>query len=106
MRLFHNKNTRERARCQPLIATKGCARVGQTADARTTVPQMERLLVDVETAAAMLSLHRSRLFPLMAQGAIRSCKIGKSRRIPVSELQRFIEAQMAVQSGEQSPAAQ
>ena len=65
----------------------------------------DRLLVDVETAAGMLSLHRSRLFPLLARGVIRSIKIGRSRRISVAELQRFIEAEMAAQNSDQSPTA-
>lgn len=60
----------------------------------------EKLLVDVETAAVMLSLHRSRIFPLIKAGALRSLKIGKSRRIPVEELARFIKAQMAAEGGQ------
>ncbi len=60
----------------------------------------EKLLVDVETAAAMLSLHRSRIFPLIKAGTLKSCRIGKSRRIPVEELARFIKAQMAAEAGQ------
>ena len=70
----------------------------------THMSASEPLLVTVEDAARMLSLHRSRLFPLMAQGAIKSCKIGRSRRIAVSELRRFIEEQMAA-GGDSTPAA-
>ncbi|HEY7092248.1 MAG TPA: helix-turn-helix domain-containing protein [Ktedonobacterales bacterium] len=53
---------------------------------------MEKMLVDPATAANLLSLPRTKLFVLMGQGAIKSCKIGRSRRISVKELHRFIAA--------------
>jgi excisionase family DNA binding protein len=71
----------------------------------TATSDGEQLLLTVEEAARRLSLHRSRLFPLMAKGAIGSLKIGKSRRIPLSELQRFVEAEMERQCGARSSVA-
>src|SRR5690242_9071564 len=64
-----------------------------------------RLLLTVEQAAERLQLHRSRIWPLMAQGKLRGLKIGKSRRIPVFEVERFIREEFAEQFGETPPAA-
>jgi excisionase family DNA binding protein len=64
----------------------------------------EKLLVNVQTAAKMLDLHPSRIWPMLAEGTIRSFKIGRNRKIAISELQRYVEAQMAAE-GDRSPAA-
>jgi len=48
------------------------------------------LLLTVDEAAFKLGLHRSRLYPLMNSGEIRSIKIGKSRRILLTELESYI----------------
>jgi excisionase family DNA binding protein len=63
------------------------------------------LLLTVEEAAEQLRVHRCRLFPLMAQGRIRSLKIGRSRRIALVELERFIAEEMARQHGDTPPVA-
>lgn len=49
-----------------------------------------RLLVTMTEAAALLSINRSRLYRMIADGQIRTIRIGKSRRVPVSTLQEFI----------------
>jgi excisionase family DNA binding protein len=54
-----------------------------------------RLIVTVEEAADILSLSRSKIYSLIRSGKIRALKIGRSRRIPVAELQRFVELELA-----------
>ena len=51
----------------------------------------EKLLLEIEEAAAMLSIKRSLLYLLMARGEIRSCKIGRRRLIPRDALHEFVE---------------
>lgn len=57
----------------------------------STTPK--RLVVTVSEAASMLGLSRAKLYPLISSGEIRSLKIGKCRRVPVRELESFIERQ-------------
>ena len=48
-------------------------------------------LATVEEAMTFLSLGRTKLYDLIANGAIRSITIGKSRRIPWAELHDFCQ---------------
>lgn len=52
-----------------------------------------RLLLTPEAAAERLSCGRSTVYELIQLGQIESIRIGRSRRIPVAALERFIEAQ-------------
>lgn len=47
-------------------------------------------LLTVEEAAERLRVGRTRMFALIGSGAIRSVKIGRSRRIPSTELPRYV----------------
>lgn len=58
----------------------------------------DRLLLRVEESAAVLNISRARLFELIGSGQIRSLKLGRSRRIPRAELERWVEAQLELQS--------
>ncbi|MFB9427936.1 helix-turn-helix domain-containing protein [Streptoalloteichus tenebrarius] len=51
---------------------------------------MEKLLYRVEDAARALSLGRTQVYALIRAGELESVKIGSSRRIPVSALQKFL----------------
>jgi excisionase family DNA binding protein len=51
-----------------------------------------RLLVTAAEAATALGISRTRVYELMASGALQSVKIGRSRRIPVSALTAFVLA--------------
>ncbi|GAA3519045.1 excisionase family DNA binding protein [Streptosporangium album] len=51
---------------------------------------MTRLLLTVPEAAAALAVSRSKLYQLIASGAVASVRIDGSRRIPVSALQDYI----------------
>ena len=58
----------------------------------------ERLLLRPEEAAQRLGLSRATVYELIATGRIESLTIGKSRRIEVRALERFIEAQRRAQA--------
>ncbi|MGW4469709.1 helix-turn-helix domain-containing protein [Nonomuraea sp. NPDC004354] len=51
---------------------------------------MTRLLLTVPEAAEALAISRSKLYQLLASGAISSLRIDGSRRIPVSALNDYI----------------
>ncbi|WP_329176066.1 helix-turn-helix domain-containing protein [Streptomyces sp. NBC_01477] len=55
----------------------------------TTTAPIPRILYRPEEAATALSLGRSTIYELMADGALRFVKCGRSRRIHHSELERF-----------------
>ena len=52
---------------------------------------MEKLLLTPEEAARVLSIGRSKLYQLLAVGALDSIRIGGSRRIPADAVTRFVE---------------
>lgn len=52
---------------------------------------MDKLLLTPEDAALVLSIGRSKLYELLAAGALRSVRIGKSRRIPAEELAAYVQ---------------
>ena len=53
-----------------------------------------KLLLTIVEAAQRLNLSRSLLYDLVLSGQVVSIKIGRSRRIPVSALETFIQQQM------------
>ena len=54
---------------------------------------MERLLLRIPETAEMIGLGRSKTYELVANGTIPSIRIGKSVRVPVMELKRWLEKQ-------------
>ena len=54
----------------------------------------DALLVTVEEAARRLSIGRSHCYQLLMRGEIASIKLGRSRRIPVTALQRFVRERL------------
>lgn len=56
-----------------------------------------RLLVRPEEGAEMLSVSRARIYALMASGKLRSIKVGRSRRIPMQEIERFVADELHAQ---------
>ena len=52
----------------------------------------QRVLITVEEAARRLAIGRSHLYRLLQSGALRSRRIGSSRRIVVSDLEAFAAA--------------
>ena len=52
---------------------------------------MDKLLLTPEDAALVLSIGRSKLYELLATRALRSVRIGASRRIPAEELAAYVQ---------------
>ena len=61
---------------------------------------VDRLLIDVRSAAETLGIGRSKLYELLATGKLRKVKIGKRCLIPanaLSELVRDLEAEQLLE---------
>lgn len=56
------------------------------------------LIVSVSEAYRLLGISRATFYELLAQGHIRTLKVGSRRLVPVAELHRFIEARLAQES--------
>ncbi len=54
-----------------------------------------KLLVSVDEAARMLGVSRAHLYPRVIRGELQSLRIGRSRRIPIAALERFVREQLA-----------
>jgi excisionase family DNA binding protein len=71
-------------------------------DARDVTPRSlqgsGKMLLRPEETADTLGISRARIFQLLASGQIKSIKIGRSRRIPVAELERWVTKELAKQS--------
>ncbi len=59
-----------------------------------------KLLLTVQEVAAKLSVGRSLAYELVMRGEIPSVKIGKSRRVPAGEVERYVARLIAEQRGE------
>ena len=59
---------------------------------------MNKLLLKPEEAAEVLSIGRTKVYALMAEGRLASVRIGNSRRIPHDALDAFV-AQLEDESG-------
>ncbi len=62
---------------------------------RTDNALPERLLLDVQNAARLLSISVRRCWKLIHDGTLSSLKLGRRRLVPRSELVRLIERQLA-----------
>ncbi len=61
-----------------------------------TEPPNLPLLLTVKQAAGLLGMARSTLYELLDAGALRSVKRGASRRIPLTEVHRYIDLLLGV----------
>ncbi len=50
----------------------------------------DQVLLTVEQAAARLQVGRTRAYVLISSGALESVTIGRSRRVPVAALERYV----------------
>ena len=57
---------------------------------------VSRLLFTPEQAALALGIGRTRVYRLIAEGALESMKLGRSRRIPRVCLEEYVERQRAL----------
>ncbi|GGU07422.1 MULTISPECIES: helix-turn-helix domain-containing protein [Actinomadura] len=55
---------------------------------------MPKLLLTVPEAAKALAISRSKLYELLASGAVRSIRIDGARRIPLNALNDYVNALM------------
>jgi excisionase family DNA binding protein len=62
-------------------------------------PEPTTLLVTIEEAARRLSIGRSHLYEHLVRGTLRSVRIGRSRRIPLRDLEAFIDGLLEASSG-------
>jgi excisionase family DNA binding protein len=51
---------------------------------------MNKILLTVPEAAAVLAISRSKLYELLAAGVVRSVRIDGSRRVPVEALETYV----------------
>lgn len=56
-----------------------------------------RLMLRPEEGAEAIGVSRARFYELLAEGRIKSIKVGRSRRVPVSELNQWIADELAAQ---------
>lgn len=52
---------------------------------------MEKLLLKLPEAGERLGLGRSKLYELIQEGVLPVVRIGRSVRVPASELERFVQ---------------
>ena len=57
-----------------------------------------RVLLTVEAAAEQLSISRTMMFALIKAGEVTSVRVGRLRRIPATELDRYARRLVAEQS--------
>ena len=51
---------------------------------------METVLLKIPEVMERLAVGRSKVYDLISSGALRSVKVGRSRRVPSDELERFV----------------
>ena len=54
--------------------------------------RLRPLLLGVEEAAVMLGIGRSTLYGLLRRGELRAIHIGRSTRLTMAELERYVDA--------------
>lgn len=52
---------------------------------------MEKLLIKPKEAAQMLAISKTTMYEMLTTGEIRSVRIGRSIRIPIRELEQWIQ---------------
>ncbi len=55
---------------------------------------MDTLLMNIDEASQILNLGRSKVYELVMRGELQSIKIGRSRRIPRSSIEEFIQSRL------------
>jgi excisionase family DNA binding protein len=64
--------------------------------------EMEKLLLKVPEAAAVVGLGQSKFYELIRRGEIPAVRIGRATRVPVEGLRSWVEAQTEGVGGEHS----
>ncbi|MFM7535382.1 MAG: helix-turn-helix domain-containing protein [Acidimicrobiales bacterium] len=58
--------------------------------------------VTIAEAASFLAISRSTVYVLLDSGALRSVHVGRARRVPIVELERFVRERLAATDGASS----
>jgi excisionase family DNA binding protein len=58
----------------------------------TRITAMDKLLYSVREAAALLSVSENFVWNLLRDRKLTGVKVGRSRRIPAAELQRYVDS--------------
>jgi predicted DNA-binding transcriptional regulator AlpA len=58
---------------------------------QTDIPPLERIAVTIPQAAMMIGLSRSKLYTMIATGALETRRIGRRRIVLVASLRKLIE---------------
>ena len=66
---------------------------GESLDKKSSHPD-DRLLLTIPEVAYRLGLGRSFVYELVMKGEIKSVKIGRARRVPVSAVEEFVRAKV------------
>lgn len=77
---------------EPPVEATGAARRSRTRPAASLVAREPDRLLTAAEAAALLGIGRSKLYELMARGAIASVKVDRCRRFRQSDVDRFISS--------------
>lgn len=57
-----------------------------------SIRRLPNRLLTVDEAAAFLAVGRSRMYELLTAGAVHSVHIGRSRRVPLGDLENYVES--------------
>jgi len=57
---------------------------------------MDKLLLKVHEAADLLGISRAKMYELLAEGSIPAIRVGSSLRVPVQQLQQWVNDRGAV----------
>lgn len=91
----------------PLRLTR-CLYIGMTTHTAlplaSTDSKTRPLLVSIKQASAMLSISRSVIYQLMDAGQLTPIRIGRSVRLPVEQLERFVADRLADADRDGGPA--
>jgi excisionase family DNA binding protein len=52
--------------------------------------EMEKLLLKIPEVMARLAVGQTKVYELMSSGELRSVRVGRSRRVPSDDLERFV----------------
>ena len=78
-----------------MTSTLRCGHAGRPAGAADEDDAMETRLLKVPDVAARLTLSRSKTYELIQTGELRAMRVGRARRVPESEVERFVALRMA-----------
>ena len=62
--------------------------------------RMEKLLAKPTEAADAIGVGRSKIYELIASGTVPSVRIGRSVRVPVEALRKWVEEQVSINSAD------